>query len=95
MRHLVLAFTLLVGLSAPAWADFDAGLAAYGRGDYATAFKEFIESAEQGHAGAQHGLGLTYYQGQGLPQDFAQAVKWYRLAAEQGYAEVQAALGRM
>jgi hypothetical protein len=33
-----------------AWADFDDGLAAYQRGDYATALKEFRPLAEQGHA---------------------------------------------
>ncbi len=32
-------FTL--GLTAPAWAGFDEGLAAYNRGDYATALREF------------------------------------------------------
>ena len=36
-----------------AWADFDDGGAAYERGDYATALKEFRPLAEQGDARAQ------------------------------------------
>ena len=41
-------FTL--GLTAPAWAGFDEGLAAYQRGDYATALREWRPLAEQGDA---------------------------------------------
>ena len=33
---------LLFILVWPAWADFDAGLAAYHRGDFATALKEWL-----------------------------------------------------
>ena len=36
-----------------AWADFDDGLAAPERGDYETAYREFLPLAEQGHAQAQ------------------------------------------
>jgi uncharacterized protein len=36
-----------------AWADFDDGLAAAERGDYETAYREFLPLAEQGHAQAQ------------------------------------------
>ncbi len=43
-------FTL--GLTAPAWAGFDEGVAAYQRGDYATALREWHPLAEQGGANA-------------------------------------------
>ena len=36
-----------------AWADYDDGFAAYQRGDYETAYREFLPLAEQGHAQAQ------------------------------------------
>ncbi len=39
-------FTL--GLPAPAWAGLDAGMAAYNRGDYATALREWRPLAERG-----------------------------------------------
>ena len=75
-------FTL--GLTAPAWAGFDEAVAAYQRGDYATAIRELRPLAEQGDADAQFNLGTMYGIGLGVPQDFAKAVKWYRKAAEQG-----------
>ena len=81
--------------SSVAVADFWAGLEAYKRGDYATAYKEWLPLAEQGHADAQFNLGLMYAKGEGVPQDDAEAVKWYRLAAEQGEARAQTNLGFM
>ena len=89
MRRLPLIAVLVVGLASPAWADFDDGVAAYNRGDYATALKEFWALAVQGAAAAQFDLGLMYENGQGVPQDYAEAVKWYRLAAEQEIAEAR------
>ncbi len=44
---------LVFMLAAPTWADFQAGVDAYERGDYDTALKEFRHLAEQGHAQAQ------------------------------------------
>ncbi len=72
-------FTL--GLTAPAWAGFDEGFAAYQRGDYATALREWRPLAKQGVADAQHNLGLMYDYGQGVPQDYVQAHMWFNLAA--------------
>jgi len=76
-------------------ADFQAGLAAYNQGDYATALKEWRPLAEQGNAVAQFNLGVGYDNGQGVPQDYVKAVRWYRLAAEQGNASAQYNLGVM
>ncbi len=61
-------------------------MAAYQRGDYATAIRKFRPLAEQGNAEAQFNLGGMYRQGRGVPQDDAEAMKWYRKAAEQGDA---------
>ncbi len=72
---------------------FDEGVAAYQRGDYATAMRLWRPLAEQGLADAQNILGVMYGKGQGVPQDDAEAVKWYRLAAEQGDAQAQFNLG--
>jgi len=36
------------------------------------------------NAEEQFNLGLMYFQGEGVPQDYTEAAKWYRLAAEQG-----------
>ena len=49
--------------------------------------------AEQGDAGAQYGLGLSYAAGDGVLKNDAEAVRWFRLAAEQGVASAQYGLG--
>ncbi len=84
-------FTL--GLTAPAWAGYDDGLAAYDRGDYVTALREWHPLAKQGNAKAQYKLGLMYDNGLGVTQDYARAVNWYHKAAEQGNAGAQYNLG--
>ncbi len=71
-------------LAAPAWAGFDEGVAAFDRGDYETALREFRPLAEQGNADAQNALGWMYYIGGGVLQDYVQAHMWYNLAAAQG-----------
>ncbi|MDA0740161.1 MAG: tetratricopeptide repeat protein, partial [Nitrospirae bacterium] len=92
-------FYIVVGLSlmlaTPAWADYQAGVDAYERGDYETALKEWRPLADQGNATAQLNLGFMYDNGQGVPQDDQEAVKWFRRAAEQGDADAQYNLGLM
>ena len=56
---------------------------------------ETRRAAEQGDASAQYRLGLEYYMGVDVPEDFAEAAKWYRMAAEQGHASAQHNLGSM
>ncbi len=95
MKRFLLALVLACALSAPAWAGFDEGAAAYDRGDYETALREWRPLAEQGDASAQGNLGLMYGKGQGVAQDYGEALKWYRRAAEQGIAAAQNNLGVM
>ena len=92
LAGLVLILMLTGGAAAGPYAD---GVAAYDRGDYATAMRLFRPLAEQGRADAQYNLGNMYSKGLGVPQDYAEAVKWYRLAAEQGLADAQYNLGVM
>ena len=56
-------------------------MAAYQRGDYATAIRELRPLAEQGVAEGQFLLGVMYDKGLGVPQDYVQAHMWYNLAA--------------
>ena len=90
----VLLLTLLVGNPAFS-ADFQKGMDAFDREDYATALREWKPLAEQGYALAQNNLGVMYEKGQGVSQNYKTAVKWYTLAAEQGYALAQFNLGVM
>jgi TPR repeat protein len=76
-------------------ADFSTGQQAYNSGDYETALAHWQPLAESGAADAQHGLGLLYGNGFGVPLDDARALKWYALAADQGHAQAQCNLAVM
>ncbi len=52
-------------------------------------------SAGQGNARAEARLGLVYYTGRLVPQDFAEAAKWYRMAADAGDRDGELRLARM
>ena len=93
MRRVLLAIILTIGLAAPVLADFQAGLDAYKRGDYAVTLKEWQPLAEAGYAYAQFNLGLLHAKGHGVPQDYSKALVWYRKAAGQGSARAQSAIG--
>ncbi len=95
MLRWVYSFLLVVLMASPAWAGYDEGMAAYKRGDYATAMREWRPLAEQGDAEAQSNLGFMYQHGQGVSQDYAEATRWFRKAAEQGYDRGQYNLGGM
>lgn len=83
-------------ISATAAADYAAGLSAFNRKDYPRAFSEWIESAKAGDAHAQHGVGMLYELGQGVPDaDPKAAADWYRKAAAQSYAPALNNLARL
>jgi TPR repeat protein len=83
-------------LSSAAFADYAAGLTAFNRKDFAHAFSEWIESAKAGDAHAQHGLGMLYEMGQGVPYaDPKAASEWYQKAATQNYAPAINNLARL
>ncbi len=85
----------ILGLAAPAWTGWDGAVAAYQRGDYATALRELLSRTKQGNADAQFSRGVMYDIGQGVPQDYAKDLRWYRKAAKQGDADAQSVLGFM
>ena len=75
--------------------NYDAGNAAYRKGEYATALKHWRPLAKQGHALAQFRLGLMCNLGWGVNRDIKEAAKWNRKAAVQGNADAQRNLGLM
>jgi hypothetical protein len=87
MRHILATLAVVGALlfaAGFAWADFDDGLAAAQRGDYATAFREFLPLAEQGNRMAQTNLGFMYATGTGVPKNIDNAYMWFSLAKAQG-----------
>jgi TPR repeat protein len=94
--HVTAAILLWSMLAFPALgADFAKGLSAYEKGDYAAALNEWKPLAADGNAAAEFNLGLLYYDGHGVPQDFSEATRWFERAAEQGYTKAQHNLGAM
>lgn len=84
-KTIALLFAVAVSLHVEAstvFADFAAGAAAYKNGDYATAYKEYLQLAEQGDVRAQLSLGLMYQTGKGVPKNDNEALKWYYRATE-------------
>ena len=53
---------------------------------------DFRVEAEQGVAEAQYNLGVCYYNGDGVDQNYTEAVKWLSKAADQGHDKAQTEL---
>jgi len=78
---------LLTAIVVPAAnANLKEAYAAYSRGDYEVAFKEFELLAEQGHALTQAMLGEMYENnGQGVPQDYKMAHMYFNISGANGF----------
>lgn len=79
----------------PDYKAYETGLDAAYTGDYDTALREFTIAAEAGLHLAQYNLGVMYFTGEGVPQDYALAYTWTRMAAEQGHINAQYNLGTL
>jgi len=77
----------------PDYSVYYEGVEARDAGDLATAVAKFTEAAEGGLAIAQHNLGVLYFSGEGVPQDYRQAFEWTQRAAQQGYVRAMVNLG--
>lgn len=75
--------------------EFDAGLAAYGRGDFSSALAHWLPLAEAGHADSQAWVAALHYNAEGVPLDYPSAAVWYRRAAEGGNVFAQNNLAAM
>ena len=68
---------------------------AFESGDYETAYGMFKPRAEAGDSEAQNYLGVHYYLGLGVRQDWGRALQWYEKAAKQGDPKAQLNYGLM
>ena len=74
-------------------AAYVTGLAAYQRGDYATALKSFSAAAAKGNPKAEAYLGGMYVMGQGVPKNFGLGVSWVTASAQQDDPHGQMLMG--
>lgn len=90
MRHaLIVAGLLLATAGGPALASYEGGMAALERHDVREAAREFRPAAEAGDAESQYRLGLLYYLGWGVGQDYAAAADWLSRASRQSHYRAQ------
>ena len=92
-RVIVLLFLALLPFVSRS--DYEDGKAAYKRGDYVRAGREFAEDARAGHARAQFALGLLHAAGLGVPRSDTESANWFVRAAKQGNPYAQYNLGLM
>ena len=83
LAPLLIVVLVLAAGAMPVWADFAAGMAAYDRGDYQTAYKEWLPLAEAGDIEAGYRIGLLYKDGLGIDRDVKKARKWLYKAGNQ------------
>jgi hypothetical protein len=95
IRITTLFLILFLGCAGICRAGYDEGVAAYKKGDYATAYSEFLVLAEAGHDSSQYDVGVMYAKGQYVAKDFVLARKWFAAAAAQGQPMAQGSLGVM
>ncbi len=100
-RRKIATCGLLLLLSLPAAADYQAGLDAYHAGNYTTAMEQWQAVAAGSphdetptiYAEAHYAIAMLYWQGQGVAQDYQQAYDWLLKAADMNHAGAQAKLG--
>ncbi|KAH8549413.1 hypothetical protein BGW37DRAFT_503051 [Umbelopsis sp. PMI_123] len=63
--------------------------------DQVAAFKYFQKAAIKGMPEAQYNVGLRYFTGNGVEQNFVNAAEFYQMAATQGFPLAQSNLARM
>ncbi|MDQ7249533.1 tetratricopeptide repeat protein [Dongia sedimenti] len=77
-----------LGGAKPAWD-------AYMIGDYVGSVPIFARLAKVGHPEAERLMGVVYYFGQGVPQDYARSLYWFEKAANQGCFGAYAAVSSL
>lgn len=86
---------VLLFMANTTYAGFNEAVTAYDSGDFKRAFIEAKPSADRGDPSAQYLLGVMYYNGEGVSQDYKESVKWLKLSAAQGNLNAQFNLSNM
>ncbi len=98
--RLVLGATLALslGVATEATAQYPppaviAGIEAYNKGDFATAYRQLKSAADAGDSDGQVNLGYLYARGHGVAQNHNEALRLYLLSARQNNPEGMNAVG--
>ena len=94
-RITVMTGAILLALSGPVRADYQAGVDAFEARDYSQALDELLPIAKQGHVEAQTLLGTLFRTGLVGNQDFITAEMWFLEAAAQDDPSAHYNLGMM
>lgn len=92
MRKLFL-YSLFSFLVLSACSSSDDPKVAFDKGDYERSLSLWQKQAENNNAIAQNYIGIQYFLGLGVQQDYQEAKKWYELAAKNGLVDAQFNLG--
>jgi TPR repeat protein len=87
------SIVLMLAGSCPVCGGWDEARAAERDGDYAKAFVEYRQLAEDGDIQATHNLGVMYYNAYGVYRDYGKALQCFLTAAEHGIAGAQNNMG--
>ena len=94
IKVLVFGALLLLASSGHALlADYQKGLKAAQKDNYAVAYWEWTVAAEQGDAVAQLFLGQMFFEGLGVLQDYKVAMMWFKKSASSNISMAQNNLG--
>lgn len=94
-RLTLMACILGLTVSSASAGDFERAVAAHRQGDHQSAVRLWQSLAEKGEVDSQYNLGVIYYSGDGVKQDYVEAAKWFRKAAAQGDRLARNYLGLM
>lgn len=89
----IVAIVCCIAASASAWAGFMEGFAAFKKGDFTTAFNEWMPEAKAGDALSQFGIALLYSEGLGVTINEDRGAEWLLKASNGGEHNAQLRLG--
>ena len=93
LRSLIFAIAAILGAISANAGPVEEGYAAYQKGDYEAAFKNWKRAASEGNAVGQNNLGILYLEGKGVRRDLTIGLDLVRRSSEAGYSLAQYNLG--
>lgn len=82
LRNMGFSLAIFIGLAHSVQAGEKEAWQALDKGDYKTAYQEFLLLAKDGNLVAQHYIGMMYHNGYGVALDYSQAAFWFGKVAD-------------